>query len=98
MKLYKTAGRAIINTMIQWDPNIKDLKQKWEILVKRKQHYVSEVPKISKELLIIKWTEDFANFLHCTVGKISIPLSYVIHESDTMPAVELFQPQMGKFT
>ena len=42
--------------MIQWYPIIKDFNQKWEILVKRKGEYVSDVPKISKALPIIKWT------------------------------------------
>ena len=55
VKFYKTVGISITNIMIQWDPIIKDFKQKWEILVKRKEEDVSDVPKVSKALTIIKW-------------------------------------------
>ena len=29
VRFYKTVGRAITNTMIQWDPIIKDFRQEW---------------------------------------------------------------------
>ena len=34
-QFYNIVGRAITNTMIHWDPIIKDFKKGWEILVKR---------------------------------------------------------------
>ena len=85
MRFYKTVGRAITNTTIQWDPIIKYFKQEWEILVMRKGEDVSDVPMISKPLPIIKWTEYFADFLHQDFGERNIPLSYVIRELDTVP-------------
>ena len=39
----------------------------------------------AKALLIVKWKKYFASFLHHTVGERNILLSYVIHESDTVP-------------
>ena len=55
-------------------------------MVKRKEEDVSDVPNISKAILIIKWTES-AYFLHQTVGERNIPLPNVIRESDTVPGV-----------
>ena len=55
--------------MIQWEPITKNYKQEWEILVERKGNNVSDVPKTIKTLLIIKWMESFANFLHPNIGE-----------------------------
>ena len=62
-------------------------------MVKRKGQDISDVSKISKAPPIIKWTEYFAGFIHPTVCEINISLSYVIHESDTLPGVA---PQIMK--
>ena len=37
VKLYKTVGRDITNTIIKLDPIIKDFNLEWEILVNRKE-------------------------------------------------------------
>ena len=37
-----------------------------------------EVPKITKALPIIKWTEAFQDYLNRCIGIHTIPLSYVI--------------------
>ena len=85
MRLYKTVGRAITNTM--WDSIINEIKQEWYILVKSKGEDVSEVPKITNALLITKWMEYFPGFLHWTFGETKILLYYVICKSDTVPGV-----------
>ena len=37
-----------------------------------------DVPKITKALPVIKWTEAFRDYLHRTIGVRTIPLAYVI--------------------
>ena len=78
MILYKTVGRSITNTMIQWYPIIKYFKQEQWILVKRKKLDLLDMPKISKALPIIKWAGFFSGFLHITVGERKIMVSCVI--------------------
>ena len=56
-------------------------------MVKSNVDDASDVPKISKTHLIIKWTEYIANFLHQTVGERNIRFSCVIRELDTVPGV-----------
>ena len=39
------------------------------------------MPKISKSLLVIKWSESFTDFLHRVIGIRITPLAYVIREN-----------------
>ena len=43
-------------------------------------------PKISKVLLVIKWTEAFQDFLNRKIGNHNIPLAYIIHDEPNPPA------------
>ena len=54
VKLYKTVGRDITNTIIKLDPIIKDFNLEWEILVNRKEEDLLGIPNTSRVLLIIK--------------------------------------------
>ena len=46
-----------------------------------------EVPKISKSLPIIKWTETFQDHLHHVIGVRMIPLAYVTRKDEDVPAM-----------
>jgi hypothetical protein len=45
------------------------------------------VPKITKALPIIKWTEAFRDYLHRVIGVRIIPLAYVIRPEADVPAI-----------
>ena len=49
----------------------------WKALKERKDEDDLEVPKITKALPIIKWTEAFQGFLNRVMGARMIPLAYV---------------------
>ena len=55
-----------------------------------------EVPKLSKALPIIKWTEAFQDYANCVIGTRMIPLSYVIRpDFDVLvvtPPLEMNKP------
>ena len=48
----------------------------WKALNERKDEDDPEVPKITKALPIIKWTEAFQDFLNRVIGDRMIPLAY----------------------
>jgi hypothetical protein len=53
-------------------------EQEWRALTNcSRQADAPEVPKISKALTVIKWTEAFADFLYWSIGVRTIPLAYV---------------------
>eukprot|EP00957_Ditylum_brightwellii_P189247 14404458-Ditylum_brightwellii.AAC.1 len=49
----------------------------WKGLTNQKKESQPEVPKITRELHVMYWTNDFDNFLHRKISVSTIPLSYV---------------------
>ena len=48
-----------------------------------------ELSKITKAFPIIKWAEDFREYLHKVIVVCIIPLAYVIHIDDSIPVIGL---------
>jgi hypothetical protein len=72
---------------IQWNTVIKNFGEQWKALKDRKTGDLPEVPKITKALPVIKWTQAFADYLHRVIGVRTIPLAYIIREDVAVPAV-----------
>jgi hypothetical protein len=53
---------------------------------KKKNDDVPDVPKITKALVVIKWTEAFDDFLNRVLGRRLIPLFYVTRPEAVVPA------------
>jgi hypothetical protein len=51
----------------------------------RKSGETPDVPKITKALPLVKWTQAFADFLHREIGVRMIPLAYVIRDDVDIP-------------
>ena len=70
-----------------WNSVIKNFEIQWKALKAKKDEDTPEVPKISKSLPIIKWTEEFQDHLHQVIGVRMIPLAYVIRTNKDVPVV-----------
>ena len=68
------------------EPGHQDITEHWKSLTARKDATNPEVPKISKNLHIMKWTEAFSDFARRIIGTRTILLSYVIRETVAVPA------------
>ena len=66
---------------------MKNFSEQWKALKDKKGGDQPEVPKISKSLPIIKWTEAFRDYLHRVIGVRTIPLAYVIRPEADVPAI-----------
>jgi hypothetical protein len=86
VRYYEMIARELSATNMCWKPVIKTFTQQWKALKDRKDGEAPEVPKISKTLSIIKWTEAFTNFLHQKIGVQMVPLAYVVCEVVIPPA------------
>jgi hypothetical protein len=84
VRYYVTVDRALTPANMQWEPVMKNFIVSWKALKDRKDGETPEVPKISKTLSIIKWTEAFTDFLHRKIGVRMIPLAYVVR-ADIVP-------------
>ena len=67
VKYYETVGRDISAANMKWDPVMKTFIEHWEALVDRKKEDTPNIPKITKNLAITKWSEAFLDFLHRVV-------------------------------
>ena len=85
-KYYETVGRLTTAANMRWNPVIRNFNEHWKALKERKDSSNPDVPKISKNLNIMKWTEAFTDFARRVVGYRTIPLSYVIRETAVVPA------------
>ena len=68
VKFYNEIGRDLTSQNIRWNPIIKDFIQQWKALERREKEESVEVPKISKALPILKWTEAMADYFNRIVG------------------------------
>ena len=75
---YNTVGCDYTPANMQWTHTMKNFEIQWKALEDQKDGKTLEVPKISKQLLIIKWTESFKDFLSRMIGVCMIPLAYII--------------------
>lgn len=88
VRYYETTGRNHTVANLNWSTVIKNFSQQWKSLKDRKkENDKNEVPKVTKALPIIKWTQAFADHLHRTIGLRTIPLAYVIREDAAVPAI-----------
>ena len=87
VRYYETTGRALTAGNITWTTVVKNFDIQWQALRGRKDGESPEVPKITKALPIIKWTQAFTDYLHRKIGARMIPLAYVIREDVAVPAV-----------
>ena len=100
LKYYKTVGRDVTAGNIKWNRVMRNFDIQWKALQERsKNDETPDVPKISKALPIIKWTESFHDFLGQVIGVRTIPLTYVVRGQVevAMPAPPLMTNQPHSF-
>jgi len=77
---YETVGRELTPSMLTW-PVIKNFREQLDALKQRKKDGTDfEVPKITKSVNILKWSESFKDFLSRKIGSRLIPYSYVVRK------------------
>ena len=59
VRFYHTVGRDLTAANIQWNQVMSNFEIQWKALKDRKEEDDPDVPKITKALPIIKWTEAF---------------------------------------
>ena len=84
---YKAVGREITPSNNKWNTAIQTFILQYKALEEQKKDgETPDVPKITKTLAVTKWSESFKDFLSRVIGMRVIPLSYVIRETETVPA------------
>ena len=86
VKDYTTVSHDLTAANLQWSTVMKNFKIQWTVLKERKGDDSPDVPKISKALPVIKWTEAFQDFHNRKIGNRNIPLAYIIRDEPNPPA------------
>ena len=97
MRYYDMTGRIPTAANLQWEPVMRNFSRQWKAIKDRKTDGEEpDVPKITRTLPIMKWTEAFPDFLRQVIGVRTIPLSYVIRAEavvpNAVPPLEVGQP------
>ena len=87
IRFYQTVGRDLTAANIQWNQVMRNFEIQWKALKDSKDEDDPDVPKITKALPIIKWTEAFQDFLNRVIGARMIPLAYVIRNDPQVPGL-----------
>ena len=80
VRYYQSIGRDITSTNMHYSNVLKNFGEQWEALKAKQESDEPTVPKITRSLPIVKWTESFEDHLHEIIGIRSIPLAYLIRE------------------
>ena len=75
IRFYETVGRPLTAGNMQWATVIKNFAEQWKALKDRRDQDDPEVPKITKALPVIKWTQAFEDCLHRVTGVLMTPLA-----------------------
>ena len=67
VRFYDTIGRTVAATNVRYDI-VKNFAQQWRSLKDRKDGEQLEVPKLTRELGILAWSEAIDDFLDMTIG------------------------------
>ena len=89
VRYYATVSHDLTAPNLQWSTIMKNFKIQWTVLKERKGDDFPDIPKISKALPVIKWTEAFQDFLNRKIGNRNIPLVYIIRDEPNPPAAAL---------
>ena len=87
IRFYQTVGRDLTAANIQWNQVMSNFEIQWKALKDKQDEDDPDVPKITKALPIIKWTEAFQDFLNRVIGAWMIPLAYVIRIDPQVPGL-----------
>ena len=87
VRYYITVGHNLTAVNMRWNNIIKNFEIQWKALKTKRDEDTPDVPKISKSLPILKWTQAFPDHLHRVIGVRMIPLAYVSRKDEDVPAV-----------
>lgn len=82
VRYYITIGRQPNPDNMHYMDVLKDFGEQWEAILQKEKDDEPDVPKITRTLPIVRWTESFEDFLHQIIGSRHIALSYLVRDNE----------------
>ena len=89
VRYYDSIGTRTLTpgNLRRYSTTLKSFELQWKSLKERKDNGQPDVPKFTKNLKIIAWSEAFTDFLTRVIRVRNVPLTYVIRPEVDVPAV-----------
>lgn len=80
VRYYETIGRELTAANMHFQNVLRNFGEQWEAILKKETEDEGDVPKITRSLPIVRWTESFEDYLRVITGSRHIALSYLIRD------------------
>ena len=87
VRYYQATSRATTAGNMQWNSVLRNFDDQWKSIIDRKDDETPDVPKITRNFKVPRWSEAFSDFLHRVIGVQNAPLAYVTRQDDVVPVV-----------
>lgn len=78
VRYYDSVGRDLTPANMHYTNTLKNFELQWNSLCEKGESDSADVPKISRNTKITRWSESFQDFLSQSYGVRKAPLSYII--------------------
>ena len=78
VRYYQATSRTTSAANMQWTTVLSNFDIQWKSILDRKDDDTPDVPKITRNFKVPRWSEAFSDFLHRVIGVRNAPLAYVI--------------------
>ena len=83
---YLLVGRPLEPADMMW-PVIKNFVEQWKALLEKKVAHVGAPPKLTKDMAVYKWIEQFNQYLGTVIGVRNAPYTYLTRQDILPPAI-----------
>ena len=87
MSYYKLVRRAILAPNMRWDPVGRNFEVIWKAIKEKSEKDEPNIPKITKQMMVMQWRNAFDNHLHSCLGVTKTPLAWIIRPTAAFPVI-----------
>ena len=84
VRYYQSTARATTAANMQWNTVLQNFADQWQSILDQKKDETPDVPKITRNFKVPRWSETFSDFLHRVIGVRNAPLAYVIRPDESV--------------
>ena len=92
VEYYEVTDRPLTAASLMWSDRLKNFKVQWEALMDLKKSSTIELPKITKNVSVVRFLESYETYADQKIGVQNAPLSNVIRASVAVGAATALAP------
>lgn len=84
VRYYSAVSRELTAGNMHYTNTLKDFDLQWKSLIDRGDETAPDVPKVTRNLKVTRWSEAFDDFVHRVYGTRHAPLAYVTRSDENV--------------